>query len=264
MASVSRTPTTGGLVNALLQLEHIPLYTSPRNRVPSIHRSCDRGHSLLTATRTFTVHVAVPPSAYPPAFPGALASETIPLPIRIRLTPTPHRALECPIERAGGQLLRSWGRFGVALRIALSAGVLRNATWIIGETVQPFPVPVLDQADNPRRLVADDDGSAVRSCPYPYATVLDGIPWWVQRYRLSGPLHRFESQSPQWGLCITPASGGEEFHLYLPQVIKILDLDLSSPAGWPFRENGSQPPPLPARLPSRAARTSSPYLGTFG
>ena len=49
----------------------------PGDGVPSIHRSCDRGHSLLTATRTFTVHVAVPPSAYPPAFPKALASEAI-------------------------------------------------------------------------------------------------------------------------------------------------------------------------------------------
>jgi hypothetical protein len=174
----------------------------------------------LTATRTFTIHVAVPPSAYPLAFPEALASETIPLPTRMRLTPTPHRALAYPIGRASGQLLRSWGWFIVALRIALSAGVLRDATWIVGRNVQPFPMPVLDQADNPRRLVAHYDGSEVRLCSYPYATVLDGIPWWVQSYRLSGPPHRFDGQSPRWGLCITPASRGEESHLYLPQVIK--------------------------------------------
>jgi len=112
--------------------------------------------------------------------------------------------------------------------------------------VQPFPVSVLDQADNPRRLVLRNDGSEVRLCSYPYATALDGIPWWVQSYRLSGPPHRFESQSLQWGLCITPASGGEESHLYLPQVIKIYNLDLSSPANRPFRENGSQLRPVPS------------------
>ena len=106
--------------------------------------------------------------------------------------------------------------------------------------VQPFPLSVLDQANNPRRLVVHDDGSEVHSCTYPYATVLGGIPWWVQSYSLSGPPHRFDGQSPRWGLCITPASGGEESHLYLPQVIKIYGLDLSSPATRPFRGNGSQ------------------------
>jgi hypothetical protein len=105
-------------------------------------------------------------------------------------------------------------------------------------------MPVLGQADNPRRLVPHHDGSEVRLCTYPYATVLDGIPWWVQSYRLSGPLHRFDGQSPRWGLCITPASRGEESHLYLPQVIKIYGLDLSSPANRPFRENGSQRHPI--------------------
>jgi hypothetical protein len=81
---------------------------------------------------------------------------------------------------------------------------------------------ILDQANNPRRLVAHDDDSDVSSCAYPYATVLDGIRWWVQRDRLSCPLHGVESQSPPWGVCITPASGGEEFHLYGTQVIKDL------------------------------------------
>lgn len=62
----------------------------------------------------------------------------------------------------------------------------------------------------------------MRSCTYPYATVLDGIPRWVQSYRLSHPLHNFDGQSPPWGMCITPASGGEELHLYQFQVIKDL------------------------------------------
>lgn len=77
---------------------------------------------------------------------------------------------------------------------------------------------ILDQADNPRRLVTHDDDSDVSSCAYPYATVLDGIRWWVQRDRLSFPLHGVEDQSRPWGPCVTPASGGEEWHLYGTQI----------------------------------------------
>jgi hypothetical protein len=146
--------------------------------------------------------------------------------------------------RAGRRLLRSWGWFDVARRIALSAGILRDAIWITRRSVQPFSVPVLGQADTPRRLVPHNDGSAVRSCTYPYATVLDGIPGWVPSYRLSRPLHDFDRQSPPWGLCITPASGGEEFHLYHSQVIKTCGLDPSSLVCRPFRRNGSLLPPV--------------------
>jgi hypothetical protein len=89
---------------------------------------------------------------------------------------------------------------------------------------------ILDQADNPRRLVTHDDDSDVSSCAYPYATVLDGIRWWVQRDRLSFPLHGVEDQSRPWGPCVTPASGGEELRLYGPQVIK--DLAVSTPHPW--------------------------------
>ena len=102
---------------------------------------------------------------------------------------------------------------------------------------------VLDQADNPRRLVAHDDDSVVSSCAYPYATVLGGMPWRVQGDRLLRPLHKIDSQSHAWGVCITPASGGEELHLYSTQVIKDLSsLDPSSLASLPFRGNGSQLP----------------------
>src|SRR5499427_6175936 len=89
---------------------------------------------------------------------------------------------------------------------------------------------ILDQADNPRRLVAHDDDSDVSSCAYPYATVLDVIRWWVQRDRLSFPLHGVEDQSQPWRPCVTPASGGEELHLYGTQVIK--DLAVSTPHPW--------------------------------
>ena len=81
---------------------------------------------------------------------------------------------------------------------------------------------LLDQANNPRRLVAHDDDSVVHSCTYPCATLLGGIPWWIQSDRLSYPLHSLEGQSRPWGVCITPASGGEELHLYGSQVIKDL------------------------------------------
>src|SRR3989454_12261381 len=42
-----------------------------------------------------------------------------------------------------------------------------------------FSISILDQADNPRRLVTHDDDADVSSCAYPYATVLDGMRWWV-------------------------------------------------------------------------------------
>lgn len=54
---------------------------------------------------------------------------------------------------------------------------------------------ILDQANNPRRLVSHDDDSDVSSFAYPYATLLDGIRWWVQRDRLLLPLHGVEGQS---------------------------------------------------------------------
>jgi hypothetical protein len=100
---------------------------------------------------------------------------------------------------------------------------------------------VLDQANNPRRLVTHDDDSVVSSSAYPYATVLGGMPWRVQGDRLLRPLHKIESQSHSWGVCFTSASEGEELHLYSTQVIKDLSsLDPSSLASLPFRGNGSQ------------------------
>ena len=131
--------------------------------------------------------------------------------------------------------------FAVARRVSLFAGILAGCLWITRRSVQPFSVSVLDQADNPRRLISHDDDSAVSSYAYPYATVLGGMPWRVQGDRLLRPLHKIESQSHSWGICITPASGGEELHLYSTQVIKDLSsLDPSSLASLPFRGNGSQ------------------------
>jgi hypothetical protein len=120
------------------------------------------------------------------------------------------------------RLRRSWVPFAVARRVSLFAGILAGCLWITRSSVQPFSMSVLDQADNPRRLVTHDDDSGVSSCAYPYATVLGGMAWRVQGDRLLRPLHKIESQSHSWGVCITSASGGEELHLYSPQVIKDL------------------------------------------
>ena len=146
--------------------------------------------------------------------------------------------------------------FAVARRVSLFAGILAGCLWITRRSVQPFSVSVLDQADNPRRLISHDDDSAVSSYAYPYATVLGGMPWRVQGDRLLRPLHKIDSQSHSWGVCITPASGGEELHLYSTQVIKDLSsLDPSSLASLPFRGNGSQLRPVHGFpvLPGRAA-----------
>ena len=101
------------------------------------------------------------------------------------------------------ELLRSWFQFGVELRTSLFAGVLLKCNLDHQNIVQSFPMPVLGQANNPRRLVLGDDDSVVNSCSYPYSTLLGGIRRWVRRDRLSFSLHRLmvsrycgESASP--------------------------------------------------------------------
>ena len=117
-----------------------------------------------------------------------------------------------------------------------SPGYCGAALWIKRRIVQPwrespsgFPLSILNQADNPRRLVPHDDDSSVSSSAYPYSTLQGGIRCWVHRDRRSLPLHQFEGQSLRWGVCVTRASRGEELHLYDPQVIKdLFDLSPSS------------------------------------
>jgi hypothetical protein len=55
------------------------------------------------------------------------------------LLPESVGALGC--GRARAALLRSWKLFGVMLRAALFAGVLRDALGIMRQYVQPFPMP---------------------------------------------------------------------------------------------------------------------------
>ena len=142
------------------------------------------------------------------------------------------------------------GRVPLRLGSHCSPGYLRDALWIKAGVVQPtrgksspFSMSILDQAPNPRRLVAYNDDSSVSSSTYPCSTLLDGIRCWVHRDRRSLPLHGLESQSPPWGVCFTRASRGEEWHLYDTQVIKdLFDLSPSSLTQVSFRGNGSQLP----------------------
>ncbi len=104
---------------------------------------------------------------------------------------------------------------------------------------------LVDHADNPRRLAPHADDADVRACAYPYATVLDGMRWRVQRARLSFPLHGVEDPSRPWRPCVPPASGGEAWPLYGTQVIQdLVGPCPSSLAHAPFRGNGSQLPPV--------------------
>lgn len=56
---------------------------------PSLGAQAPGFYGLWTATGLSPFPVAVPPSAYPTAFPWALAAETIPFLTRIRWTPAP-------------------------------------------------------------------------------------------------------------------------------------------------------------------------------
>src|SRR5207237_84827 len=153
----------------LLKLEHIPLYFLPGNPVPSIHRGCGpRVHSILASCRTSTFHVTVPPSAYPLAFPEAFASETILPPFLIRLTPAPlvHTRVSYQGESRRGSYSVPGYRLPLRVGSHCSPGYLWDAVWIKRRVVQPergepsrFSMSILDQADNPRRLVAHDDDS---------------------------------------------------------------------------------------------------------
>src|SRR5215472_13211350 len=111
--------------------------------------------------------------------------------------------------RARQALLRSWKLFGVVFRVALFAGVLRDALWITGLRVQPFPRPFWAKPIIHIGLL-----------------FITTIPC----DRLSRPLHNVDGQSQSWGVCIILASRREELHLYSLQVIT--DLAVSTPHPW--------------------------------
>ena len=126
-------------------------------------------------------------------------------------------------------------------RHGMQPGTRRELSSRRGRAPLMSPCPFWTKPMNLRWLVVPDDDSGVSSFAYPYTTLLGGMRREVLRDRLSLPLHQFESQSPQWGACITRASRGEELHLYKVQVIKdVIHLRPSSLAFPPFRGNGSQ------------------------
>jgi hypothetical protein len=176
--------TTRGLIDALLELEHATLDFSPADRVPSIHRFHNRAHSVFTLIYTSIIQVIVSASAYPVAFPWAFASQTIPLPGGLRLTPTADFAAE-PLVRYPVPKPRLTSHLGTHC----SPGYFRDAVRIRNKAVRPFTLSILDPADSPRRLVKINDDSDVSLFAYPYATLLDGIRRRARRYRLSFPLH---------------------------------------------------------------------------
>jgi hypothetical protein len=73
-ANVLGSTTLCGSVNALLALKDHALDCCPANRLPLLHRALGRVHHVYTPTHPFTFHTPVLTSAYPSAFPKALAS----------------------------------------------------------------------------------------------------------------------------------------------------------------------------------------------
>jgi hypothetical protein len=72
-ADLLGSTTLCGSGNALLELKDHSLDFCPANRLPWIHRA-RRVHHVFTPTHPFTFHTPVLTSAYPAAFPKALAS----------------------------------------------------------------------------------------------------------------------------------------------------------------------------------------------
>jgi hypothetical protein len=132
--------TTGGSVNAFLQLKHLPLDACPGERAPSIDRvivfiACLLRlmplPSTLPGLRQHIPWLSQGPWLLRPS-PSCLACGGHLLPGSVGM-------LGC--GRAREELRRSWRLFVVVLRVARFAGVLREATWIMGQCVQPFPMP---------------------------------------------------------------------------------------------------------------------------
>ncbi len=140
-----------------------------------------------------------------------------------------------------------------------SPGALREAVWTTGKRVQPareipgWLLVLLDQANNPRRLVTPDD-DCMSSSTYPYTTLLDGIRGWIPRDRLSFPLHglmvsryRGEGASP------LPQRGGN-FTRTVSQLSRMLSSSSPLPDIMSFLGNGSH-------LPLVSRSLGLPHLG---
>jgi len=75
-------------------------------------------------------------------------------------------------------------RLPLRLESHFSPGYFQDAVWVKNGIAQLFSMPILDQANNPRRLVVVYDDSDVSSYACSCSTILDGIQCWVHCYRL--------------------------------------------------------------------------------
>jgi hypothetical protein len=193
----------GGVVKALWQREPMPLEATPGERVPSIQRSPHRVQSLVTATRPLTVHVAVPPSAYPLAFPGAWA-------VRPSLRLPAYGGPLLPLGRwrvQGGERGEEVTPFlGVVCRCTEARTVCRETSGCHLEHAKQCPA-FLRARLGPSRYPTS---ACAPSRRFRSAFVSLSLCHGARRasrggpsYRLSRPLHDFDRQSPPWGLCIT-------------------------------------------------------------
>jgi hypothetical protein len=165
----------------------------------------------------------VPPSAYPPAFPGALASEAIPLKSRSATD----RLLRADALRTLTGLPRSWLPFGAERWIPLSAG-MRVKVLSDNEGSRPIlhPFPFWAGYNGSGKPGKNDDGSCVGSIAYPCSALLGGILGRVPSYRLPSPRsHRRLSARPHGGSAFTSALEGWEFHPHESQVIQPAETD---------------------------------------
>jgi hypothetical protein len=69
---------TTGAVDALLEREDRPLACAPRDGLPCIHRTSCRVPAVCTPPGSPPCPIPGRPSAYPRAFPAALAADAIP------------------------------------------------------------------------------------------------------------------------------------------------------------------------------------------
>ena len=181
----------------------------------------------------------MPTSAYPRAFPGALASWAILPPPGVRLTPAPGVLrpesptgvtsflipVVCWVKGLAIRRVTLWMRVGVAVK------------------TPPFTVPVLDRAHNSRRLVALDGDSDASSCSYPCPAVLGGIPGRVPGNRRSGPLQGLMVSRDPGASASPPHQEGRESHPHRNEVVTVPKHGAADPRllTQPFPANESHP-----------------------
>ena len=154
-----------------------------------------RAHGLCSATRADHRPITVPTSAYPRAFPAALASWRIPPPCRIRWTPAHRRGFIHPgfIRQARGvmddqscialpaPMSTTRGDSVPYLRWPLNVGP-HASPGFLGvsrsrlQTRSARICAIVAVADHPRRRLPPHDDSPMGSCACPCSALLDGIP----------------------------------------------------------------------------------------